>query len=433
MIVLPLSRRNPPPSSATCCVMLYLVYFLSTVTAMVLQSPKPRTASPTSCSSFLGRTYNVNCAPQVTSPPALTAFLVVHPKKERKEATELGQTGIAKNHYEVFLPQEQIDIYAESTSPAAALVVGEPRPKGATSSHLVCRSTVAHHKIHQRSGVVNFEKTLKKWKLRLITREDPFSIHKISSIAYTMSAAIILGTGAIQFFQSPETFSEVPPSLLIPGYIFAISNAVMCCGSVKMAFQHRRNDVTSRNVFLGTAASSLFSGFHFLWTSPFGPEIFNNQLVNQSYHIIFILLNTVFTLDTLVKIPEVVESRRDRKAEEYPRRVVMDAVGYILPVVWGLPPIIVAVYFQAFVHDRLWFFEQCTYIDQMRGVPGLLPTLCYLQVAGSLSASFAALFVTLRDKKLVSKNQEIWGITVLSVPTMIWAMYGGGLFFQLFD
>ena len=233
MIVLPLSRRNPPPSSATCCVMLYLVYFLSTVTAMVLQSPKPRTASPTSCSSFLGRTYNVNCAPQVTSPPALTAFLVVHPKKERKEATELGQTGIAKNHYEVFLPQEQIDIYAESTSPAAALVVGEPRPKGATSSHLVCRSTVAHHKIHQRSGVVNFEKTLKKWKLRLITREDPFSIHKISSIAYTMSAAIILGTGAIQFFQSPETFSEVPPSLLIPGYIFAISNAVMCCGSTQ--------------------------------------------------------------------------------------------------------------------------------------------------------------------------------------------------------
>ena len=242
-------------------------------------------------------------------------------------------------------------------------------------------------------------------------------------------------TGAIQFLQSPETFSDVPSSLLIPGYTFSISNGVMCCASVKMAFQHRRNDVTSRNVFLGTAASSLFSGFHFLWTSPFGPEIFNNQLVNQSYHIIFIHLNAVFNFDTLVKIPEVVvESRRDRKAEEYPGQVIMDAVVYVLPVVWGLPPTIVSAYFQAFVYDRQWFFEQCAYIDQMRGVPGLLPTLCYLQVAGSCAASFAALLVTLRDKKPISKNQEILGITVLSVPAMIiWTIYSGGLFFQLFD
>ena len=68
-------------------------------------------------------------------------------------------------------------------------------------------------------------------------------------------------------------------------------------------------------------------------------------------------------------------------------QVVIDAVVCVLPVVWGLPPTIVSAYFQAFVYDRQWFFEQCAYIDQMRGVPGLLPTLCYLQVAGSCAAS----------------------------------------------
>ena len=166
MTILPFSRSNPSPSSATYCAMLYLVYFswnanyFSTVSAMVLQSPKPRTASPTSCSSFLGRTYNLKCAPQMTSPPALPTFLVVHPKKERKEATDLlGQTSFAKNHYKVLSPQGPVDINADSTSSAAALMV-EPSKGAASSSHLI-RRTAANHKNHQRSGVMNFEKTLK--------------------------------------------------------------------------------------------------------------------------------------------------------------------------------------------------------------------------------------------------------------------------------
>ena len=49
------------------------------------------------------------------------------------------------------------------------------------------------------------------------------------------------------------------------------------------------------------------------------------------------------------------------------------------------------------------------YIDQMRGdsTSGVLPTVCYLQAAGSLLASFATLCVTLRYKRLISKNQKI--------------------------
>ena len=43
---------------------------------------------------------------------------------------------------------------------------------------------------------------LQRWQRRLITREDPFSIHKLSSIAYSISAIIILGTAAVRYLDS---------------------------------------------------------------------------------------------------------------------------------------------------------------------------------------------------------------------------------------
>lgn len=109
------------------------------------------------------------------------------------------------------------------------------------------------------------------WSRRLITKEDPYSIHKLSSISYTISAIIILGTAMIRYLDSsPEVFAVVPEYLKLPTYVFTISNFVMCIQSIRMAFFHRRYDLTARNAFLGVAVSSMFSGFYYLWTSPFG-------------------------------------------------------------------------------------------------------------------------------------------------------------------
>ena len=87
----------------------------------------------------------------------------------------------------------------------------------------------------------------------------------------------------------------------------------------------------------------------------------------------------------------------------------MDTLGYVLPIVFGAVAISVLAYVPAYVHDLVWCFEHCRYIDQMRGdsTPGVLPTVCYLQAAGSLVASFATLCVTLRYKRLMSKNIKI--------------------------
>ena len=78
------------------------------------------------------------------------------------------------------------------------------------------------------------------WARRLITKEDPFSIHKLSSITYTISAIIILGTAIVRYFDSPESYAILPEYLKLPTYIFTISNIIMCTVSVRMAFFHRR-------------------------------------------------------------------------------------------------------------------------------------------------------------------------------------------------
>ena len=317
---------------------------------------------------------------------------------------------------------------------AAAITTFYPRAEEASST---ASAVVAVMGSAMSSSVskypTEYVDILSLWKRRLITQEDPFRLHKISSITYTISAMIILGTGLLQYVQSPETWSTIPTSLTIPTYVFTISNIIMCAISVRMAFVHRKYDLTARNGFLGVASSSMFSGFYFLWTNTLGPDIFNSQIVTKLCFAIFVLLDVYFVLDTLQRIPEVVESRRDKKATDYNERFVIDTFGYVLPVIWVLPFILPTAYVDAILYNRSWFFEQCNYIDETRGFPGMLPCICYLQVALSLAASYGALFVTLRDKKLITKNQELVGITAFSLPALLWTIYCTFTFFQYLE
>ena len=200
----------------------------------------------------------------------------------------------------------------------------------------------------------------------------------------------------------------------------------MCAASVRMAFLHRQGDITARNAFLGTALSSLFSGFFMVWISPFAMgDIFNDLVISRTCFAIIVGLNAIFILDTILKTEEVVEGRRDRKAEDYQGRVLVDTMGYVFPVAWGMPLILMTGYIASILHDRSWFLEQCQFIDSLRGSPsGVMQShIFYQQLSTSLAASYASLFVTLRDKRLISKTQELGGITLFSMPALVWSIF----------
>ena len=265
---------------------------------------------------------------------------------------------------------------------------------------------------------------LELWKKRLITHEDSFNLHKLASISYTISSAVMLINAAIGLSTSPEAFSNIPTVMELFMNIFTVSNIVMCFASVRMAFIHRQGDLIARNAFLGTAVSSLFSGFYMVWISPFSEgDIFNSLWISRMFFAVLVGLNAFFIADTILRTDEIVEGRRDRKAADYTGRKIIDTLGYVFPVAWGMPLIAATGWNSCVIHDRSWFIEQCLFIDSQLHYPGFQSHVFYQQLSTSLAASYASLFVTLRDKKLISKTVELGGITIFAMPALIWSIY----------
>lgn len=279
--------------------------------------------------------------------------------------------------------------------------------------------------------------SLATWQRRLITKEDPFSVHKLASIGYTITSATLLVTAAVQALKGE--FANIPASMEPVMNAFTVCNVVMCTASIRMAFIHRRKDIASRNAFLGTAVSSLFSGFFMVWISPFAEgDMFNDIWISRLSFAVLVGINVFFIADSLMKQEELIEGRRDRRAEDYDGRILVDTLGYIFPVAFGLPLVVATGYLASIAHDRAFYFEQCQFIDKVLrvpGTPGMQSHIFYQQLSTSLGASYASLFVTLRDKKLITKNQELAGIALFALPAFVWSVYttyyfGGSLMME---
>ena len=267
------------------------------------------------------------------------------------------------------------------------------------------------------------------WKRRLITKEDPYSVHKVSSVVSTVSGLFLLGVGVYQFLHGD--LHDIPDYIEWPTYTFSFSSTILCLQSVRMAFLHRRFDLTARNGFLGTATSMLFSALYTLWTSPFSAaDVFNDITINRAFMGVFVVLNTYFIFDTISKIPEVLEGRRDKKADDYMGREVVDTLLYILPgVVTPLVTVLATAIIVSVLHDRTWYWDQCDFILETTGIPFNAHGF-YVNISAALAASIASLMVTLRDKKLVSKTVEVAGITAFALPTLIYTIFVAFVFIR---
>jgi len=264
--------------------------------------------------------------------------------------------------------------------------------------------------------------TLDRWQRRLITPEDPLSVHKLASIGYTATSSILLLSAAYQALQGE--FQVIPLYLEPIMNLFTISNIIMCTASVRMAMLYRKKRTSERNAFLGTAISSLFSGYFLVWISPFSEgDIFYNTSLSRACFALLVGLNMYFIADTLIKQDDLIEGRRDRKAQDYQGRIMLDRWSYIFPVAFGMPLIAITGYLASVAHDRQWFLQQCTFIDQSLIGSGMQSHIFYQQLSTSLAASYASLFVTLRDKMLITKNQEIAGIAFFALPSFVWSAY----------
>lgn len=269
------------------------------------------------------------------------------------------------------------------------------------------------------------------WKRRLITQEDLFSVHKLSAVVYTVTSFGIMGTAAGRWLMGRQDLFGTFPDYLEPiMYAFLVSNFIMCTASIRMAFLHRRDDLASRNAFLGTAGSSIFSGYFLLWASPYAPEILTTPVASQIGFGTLVLWNIVSILDTMIRAADLIEGRREivkkngttvMTGGNENASFAVEYLRYILPIAWGLPVVAATGYIDTIAHDHAWLMALFDHVRDKDG-HGLQASVFYNNVLASMAAAYGSLFVTLRDKLLISKRIEWVGITLFSVPALIWTI-----------
>ncbi|KAL7499839.1 hypothetical protein ACHAWT_010265 [Skeletonema menzelii] len=261
---------------------------------------------------------------------------------------------------------------------------------------------------------------LSRWERRLNTFEDAFSIHKLSAVVYTISSFTLVGTAAYRWLIGrQELFATVPDYLEPVMWAFCISNFFMCAASIRMALLYRSNNVASRNAFIGVAGSSLFSAYFLVWASPFAPEQMIAPLASQIGFGILCAWNIILILDTMIRASDIIDDRRDTRSQEENASYGLEYIRYIFSAAWPLPVIVSTGYINAVLYDHGWLISVFDQVLQ-KGDFGLQASVFYNNVGGSMAASYAAFFITLRDKMLISKKAEWIGILVFSLPILIW-------------
>ena len=264
------------------------------------------------------------------------------------------------------------------------------------------------------------------WTKRLMTSEDAFSIHKLSAIVYTITSFTMMGTGVTRWIAGrQELFATLPDFIEPCMYLFCISNLIMCIASIRMAWIHRRNDLASRNAFVGTAGSSIFSGYFLLWASPFPPEYFTATIASAIGFGTLTLWNMVFVTDTVIRANEIIQGRREKTNKSSDNNenasYTLEYLRYVASGAWGLPVVVLTAYISAVAHDHDWLMQVFQHQLDIYG-HGIQASVFYNNVLASMAAAYGSLCVTLRDKKLISKRAEYVGILAFSIPALIWTI-----------
>jgi len=267
------------------------------------------------------------------------------------------------------------------------------------------------------------------WEKRLVTSEDKFSVHKLSAVVYTLSSFTLMGTAAARWLAGrQELFATIPDYLEPVMWAFCISNFFMCAASIRMAWIFRRNNVASRNAFVGTAGSSLFSAYFLVWASPFAPALMVTPFASRIGFGVLCGWNIILVGDTMIRAKDLIDDRRDDRAQDENASFALEYLRYIASAAWPLPVIASTGYISCVLHDHEYLLSVFDQVFKTDGL-GMQASVFYNNVGGSMAAAYAAFFITLRDKKLISKRAEWMGIAAFSVPVLIWTVDVSARFF----
>jgi len=239
--------------------------------------------------------------------------------------------------------------------------------------------------------------TIATWKQRLNTREDKFSLHKWSGLAFTLSSTGILGTGLINGLHH-----DIPAFVEPLNAIFYLSVLVQSLSSLEMADSHRRSQPVMRDSFKAGAFASIFAATGALVNGPFAPDFLCDHKIVSDVLMGGIGLSAIgySTLALLAK-EELINARSDRKAStsNMISDLLVEANYWINSL---FTPVVFVIMLAAFLHpehDRAWLLQ---FQDEHAGQAASY----YGQMYGNTMSMYSFLIPTLRDKKLIGRDLE---------------------------
>lgn len=267
-----------------------------------------------------------------------------------------------------------------------------PQVSVSTASTTAASAAAVSNKVALRGGP-----TFKTWLRRLNTREDKFSMHKLSGLGFVVSSTVILVTGAT------HKFGNVPAFLQPVDMVLAVSTVTQCVTSIDMAINHRRSQPEVRDQFISMAMVILMSTSATEVFTPFAPKILCNKESTDFLFLCLCTLSTVFYVEGVRSKDKLLELRAAKSGKENNEAAVVpfiDTANYLIGVI--LPLIQVIMTFLVFIdpaHNRQWFLD---YANERAGAA----CFYYMQVFANACFMYSALVVTLRDKKLIDQKLE---------------------------
>lgn len=247
--------------------------------------------------------------------------------------------------------------------------------------------------------------------MRLITKEDSKHIHKITGSIFVLSSLGVTGYALSDLITNGWTTNLIqhgyPLAMLLITMMF--STIIQSWSSIKMALSYRKYNTAVRNTFLSNVIVSILCSVCALWTSPWFPNYLNG-LPSLIFFFITNTLGLIGLIDNAIQLPALIASRQLTSKERSLKNISSmkktqfwkEVLIYTTPIFIGLPLFIGIGYTYGLHLDRNAYLQLLT----IPGHPHLASGAVYSTAISAMGASYSSLIVTLRDKKLISKQLE---------------------------
>lgn len=268
--------------------------------------------------------------------------------------------------------------------------------------------------------------TLKQWKHRLVTKEDPFHSHKITGMLFVLSSLGLTWYAVQDWIQNGWT---VPLSVHGTPFVgllvtLIVSTIAQSFSSIHLACHHRQGQPAVRNTFLCNAAVAVLGSVSALWASTWYPDAWNG-LPSKAFYFILDGIGLIGMADNLFRLKELIGSRQTKSADRYDVdgmncwQYWKDTFVYMMPILIGAPFFLGIGWQFGIQHDRTFYLQL---LVQDGTFPHLQSGAVYSMIMVAMGASYSSLVVTLRDKKLISKTAEGLSLTGILVA-LVWSLY----------